>query len=99
MGYNPKQVLALFRNPAYLGMHLVLEKHGEQFVRDSITETFARWGRPVTWPEPGSAEIPTALSPAEDPPRDAVTTNAEPAQRSLETAIDPLGARIPKVNL
>ena len=26
MGYNPKQILALFRNPQYLGMNLVLEK-------------------------------------------------------------------------
>ena len=45
LGYNRKQVLALFRNPHYVGMNLVLEKRGEQFVRDSITEIFARWGR------------------------------------------------------
>ncbi len=48
MGYNASQVLALFRNPHYLGMNMVLEKRGEQFVRDSIAETFARWGRPTT---------------------------------------------------
>jgi hypothetical protein len=47
MGYNAKQVLALFRNPHYIGMNLVLEKRGEQFVRDSIAGVYARWGRPV----------------------------------------------------
>ena len=45
MGYNAKQVLALFRNPHYLGMNLVLEKRGEEFIRQRIGETFARWGR------------------------------------------------------
>jgi hypothetical protein len=47
MGYNPKQILALFRNPHYLGMNLVLEKRGEQFIRNSITTVFSRWGRPI----------------------------------------------------
>jgi hypothetical protein len=45
LGYNHKQILALFRNPHYLGMNMVMEKRGEQFVRDQITEIFARWGR------------------------------------------------------
>jgi len=45
MGYNAKQILALFRNPHYLGMNLVLEKRGEEFIRQRIGETFARWGR------------------------------------------------------
>ena len=47
MGYNAKQVLALFRNPHYLGMNMVLEKRGEQFVRERVVEVFARWGKPV----------------------------------------------------
>ncbi len=47
LGYNAKQVLALFRNPHYLGMNLVLEKRGEQFILDRITDVFARWGRTV----------------------------------------------------
>jgi hypothetical protein len=47
MGYNARQVLALFRNPNYLGMNMVLSNRGEQFVRDSIIEIFARWGRPM----------------------------------------------------
>jgi hypothetical protein len=46
MGYNAKQVLALFRNPHYLGMNLVLEKRGEQFIRERVAEVFVRWGRP-----------------------------------------------------
>ena len=50
MGYNHKQVLALFMNPHYLGMNMVLQNRDEQFVRDRIAEVFARWGKPVTWP-------------------------------------------------
>jgi hypothetical protein len=45
MGYGPEQVLALFRNPQYLGMSLVLEKQGERFIRERVEEVFARWGR------------------------------------------------------
>ncbi len=52
MGYNPKQILALFRNLHYLGMNMVLQNRGEVFVREAIAETFKRWGRPVTWPAP-----------------------------------------------
>ena len=44
MGYNGKQILALFREPQYLGMKLVLEKRGEEFIRKSIAEVFARRG-------------------------------------------------------
>ena len=47
MGYNAKQVLALFQNPHYIGMNMVLEKRGEQFVRERVQEVFARWGKPA----------------------------------------------------
>jgi hypothetical protein len=47
MGYNRKQVLAIFLNPHYTGPNMVLANKGEQFVRDIIAGTFARWGRPV----------------------------------------------------
>lgn len=47
MGYNAKQILALFRNPHYLGMNMVLEKRGEEFVRQRVAEVFARWGKPA----------------------------------------------------
>jgi len=45
MGCNAKQVLALFRNPYYLGMNMVLEKRGEAFIRERVAEVFKRWGR------------------------------------------------------
>lgn len=47
MGYNAKQILALFRNPHYLGMNMVLEKRGEEFVKQRVREVFARWGKPA----------------------------------------------------
>jgi hypothetical protein len=54
LGYGPKSVLALFRNPHYLGMHMVLEKRGEAFVRDRISEIFSRWGKEVSWDQSGT---------------------------------------------
>ncbi len=45
MGYDAEQILALFRNPHYLGMHVVLEKMGEQFLRERVAQVFARWGK------------------------------------------------------
>ena len=51
MGHGPKQILALFQDPHYLGMNMVIQNRGEQFVRDCIAETFARWGR-----NPGAQE-------------------------------------------
>ena len=83
LGYNHKQVLALFRNPHYLGMNMVLQNRGEPFVRDKITEIFSRWGRPVAWP---------ATSCAAD-------ENSPPQQQTTEldaSACDPMGAAIPK---
>src|ERR1051325_11542376 len=50
MGYGHKQILALFRNPHYLGPNMALEKRGEPFIRDLIAEVFARWGKAVNWP-------------------------------------------------
>ena len=61
MGHQPKQILALFRNPHYLGMNLVMEKRGEPFVRDAISDLFARRGQAVQWPEG------KAVRPAEQP--------------------------------
>ena len=47
MGYGPRQIIALFRNPHYLGMNLVLEKRGEAFVAKPSRRNFrggdARW--------------------------------------------------------
>lgn len=90
MGYNAKQVLALFRNPHYLGMNLVLEQRGERFVRDSITDIFAHWGRTADFP-------PLASQPA-SPENPADRFSAQPI--TLDGALtDPMGAPIPKLNL
>ena len=89
MRYGPEQILALFRNPNYLGMNMVLEKRGEQFIRDCISETFARWGRVATWPTQCSSrreEAPT-------PPMQSATIALD------DSATDPMGAAIPKLHL
>ena len=57
LGYNHTQILALFRNPHYLGMNLALQNRGEQFVRDKIAEVFARWGKTAKWPEGQASEV------------------------------------------
>ena len=98
LGYNHKQIFALFRNPHYIGMNMVLQNKGEPFVRDIIAETFARWGRPVHWHGGNHAS-----EKSEEP---AVNTgcggSATPSDQSVEfdaTATDPMGSPIPKINL
>ena len=81
LGYNHKQVLALFRNPHYLGMNMVLQNRGEHFVRKMIREVFTRWGRPFDWPKCHCAE---------EKPKEQ-TTELE------STLTDPMGAPIPKI--
>jgi hypothetical protein len=101
MGYNAQQVLALFRNPHYLGMNMVLEQRGEQFVRDAIAETFARWGRLVAWPtdcssrrkEAHSASIAVATN-----ERQSLLTSAATVEAGA-TATDPMGTPLPKLPL
>jgi hypothetical protein len=91
MGHGPRQVLALFRNPHYLGMNMVLEKRGEQFVRDRIEEIYARWGRSVSW----APAAPPAAHPRQpaDPPVAAVSDTPD------GTLTDPMGGAVPKFNL
>src|SRR5215510_2078875 len=85
LGYNHKQILALFRNPHYLGMNMVIQNKGEDFVRDVIAETFARWGKPVAWP--ANASMSTTVA----------TEACIPQEVILETtATDPMGIPIPK---
>src|SRR3989304_5788378 len=57
LGYDHRQILALFRNPHYIGMNLALQNRGEPFVRDVIGEVFVRRGRIATWPAAGG--VPT----------------------------------------
>jgi hypothetical protein len=65
LGYGHKQVLALFRNPQYLGPHMAFEKRGEPFIRDLIADVFARWGKVVMWPV--AAGILPAVEPGFQP--------------------------------
>src|SRR5262245_32971823 len=92
LGYNHKQILALFRNPHYLGMNMALEKRGEPFVRMKIAEAFALRGKTITWEN--SVSEPTQSEPtAADVP--AVTEPPGPAR----PAVDPMGAPAPEINI
>ena len=90
LGYNHKQLLALFRNPHYLGMNMVLQNKGEAFVKEVIREVLARWGKTIHWPATAEA---SADKPANAP---------EPAEQRIaldESTTDPLGNPVPKLNL
>jgi hypothetical protein len=95
LGYNHKQILALFRNPHYLGMNMALQHRGEPFVRTRISEAFARWGKPVRWPSNTEADAPEDRaqgSPVQKQPP------APPAEAGF-AANDPMGAPIPNLDL
>jgi hypothetical protein len=48
LGHSAVQILALFRNPHYTGMNMVLQNRGEDFVKAKISEVFGWWKREVT---------------------------------------------------
>jgi hypothetical protein len=105
MGYNHKQVLALFRNPHYVGPNLVLEKRGEEFVREQIAAVFAQWGKPVTWPPPCSSRREEAHSSScscsqseNQLPSQSLLTSAA-TEEAGSSLTDPMGAPIPKLRL
>ena len=98
MSYSHKQILALFRNPHYLGPNLALQKHGEPAVRDLITEVFARWGKVVTWPEHSSNRYEEAESPTLATGNRNAAGSAAMAEMD-SAAIDPMGSPIPKLNV
>ena len=50
LGYQAGQLLDLFRQPQYLGPHLVWQRRGETFVRRQISQVFRHWGRPADFP-------------------------------------------------
>ena len=84
LGHNHKQILALFRNPHYLGMNMVLQKRGEDFVCDKIAEIFLQRGKIISWPEKICA----------------TDEHLSPPQQTTEldaSACDPMGAAIPKL--
>ncbi|MFO1514841.1 MAG: hypothetical protein U1F83_18350 [Verrucomicrobiota bacterium] len=96
MGYGHKQVLALFRNPYYLGPHMALEKRGEPFIRHATHRRgLARWGKAITWSD--SCGRGGSNSPAAPESQSLVTSAATVEMDSAAT--DPMGAPIPKLNL
>jgi hypothetical protein len=100
MGYNHKQVLALFRNPHYVGMNMALQNRGEDCVKDFIVKVFARWGRAVAFAsrsgDSADRRHPTADKSA-TLSRDAATLEESIVLDTI--ACDPMGAAIPKLNL
>jgi hypothetical protein len=50
LGHNHTQLLALFRNPHFIGINMVLANRGETYVKQKIEEIFARWGKRIEWP-------------------------------------------------
>ncbi len=95
MGYGHQQVLALFRNPHYLGPHMAFEKRGEPFIRDLITDVFARWGKVVTWPV--AAGILPAVEPGFQPGGKSVegTATLESSEALNSASADPVGKMPP----
>jgi hypothetical protein len=101
MGYNHKQILALFRNPHYVGPNMVLANKGEPFVRDIIAETFARWGRPIQWQDPSSSrreEAQTSPRPV-DATEDQSFLMSAATNEADDKLTDPLGNPAPTLNL
>lgn len=92
MGFPPMQILALFRNPYYLGMNLVYRSKGEPFVREVIGDVFARWGRRVDWPAPPSARV-IPLIPGGAPAAPL------PVPKAAPVPLDPFGDPAPLSNL
>lgn len=98
MGYNHRQILALFRNPHYLGPNTAFAKRGEPFIRDLVAEVFARRGRIVTWPDSGCSggeapQMPPGATEEQNLVPPAAATERE------EGLTDPMGSPIRKVNV
>ncbi len=96
MDFNAKQVLALFKNPQYLGPNLALEKLGEARVRNLIGEVFARWGKPVSWTTAAVHGQPVTQTGGSE-----FEAHRPPAAATAEyqaTACDPMGAPLPKLD-
>ena len=98
LGYNHKQILALFRNPHYLGMNMALQNRGEPFVRDTITKVFSCWGRPAVWPTESNSAAAPQPSASPGPSAGISETQAQPGEPDTGP-IDPMGAPIPKLDL
>jgi hypothetical protein len=53
-GWSDARLLALFRSPFYVGLHVIARRRGEAWVREVIGATRARWRRP----DPGAGLEP-----------------------------------------
>ena len=100
LGYNHKQLLALFKNPHYIGMNMVLQNKGETFVRQVISDVCARWGKKIDWLSAGSSRREEARISPSVPPTQAqsLLTPATTDGPGVKEA-DPLGNPVPKLNL
>lgn len=104
LGHGPQQILALFRNPHYSGMHLAWENRGEAFIRKKIEEVFGWWKRPVDWSVPVPAVDSTSARrlirrvpmPPLAPRTDQVVKTMTP---SHSEDVDPTGSPTPEFNL
>ena len=91
MRYGNKQILALFKGPHYMGPNMAFEKRGEPFIRELITEVFARWGRTASW---GGTPMDAGVHAARASEPQNLPAGVE---ESVET--DPMGAPVPKLNI
>ena len=97
LGYNPQQLLALFRNSHYLGPNMAFEKRGEPFIRELIADVFARWGKVVTWPDSAGGR-PQETQPLSTTIDNQILVTSTAAEMD-STDTDPMGAPIPKLNI
>ena len=97
LGHNHKQILALFRNPHYIGMNMALQNRGGTFVREKIVEVFARWGRTVTWGQSRTGILPVPEKTASSE-RSNATENGDRLE-ACPAATDPTGAPAPEIKL
>jgi len=98
LGYGPAQVLALFRNPHYIGPNMVLQNRGPDYVRGKIVEVFGWWGRTVTLRD-GATPCPSSPAVAPAPPSAGEASPSSPMVEFEPGLADPGGAAIPRVVL
>jgi hypothetical protein len=100
LGYNHKQILALFRNPHYTAMNMVLQNRGADFVRVCIAEMFAKWGKAVTWPNTGKAGVSDNTAPESSQAGPEFSISVSEGERArVCSGTDPMGAPAPDIHL
>jgi len=97
LGHSHKQILAMFRNPHYIGMNMALQNRGEQFVRDKISGVFARWGKPVVWPVHCNKEETSSPSVVIEESQGLLTPAA--TIKFDSSATDPMGSPAPDLTV